>query len=75
MLWMRVVKDKIHELSVERLETLNLGPDVDRKRKLADLEKQLKDVAYDTAVTLVARMDSVAFLRFFGVSLSLSGRG
>lgn len=58
---------KVHELSAARLETLHLPPEVDRVRKLEELEAQMRDVTYEVAVGLCTRMDSAPFLRFFGV--------
>ena len=61
---------KVHELSLQRLDSLNLPPEVDREKKLADLERQMKEVVLEQANVLVAKMDSVRFLRFFGASVN-----
>ncbi|KAM0748457.1 acyltransferase-domain-containing protein [Meredithblackwellia eburnea MCA 4105] len=60
------VSAKIQELSVQRLATLHLDPSVNKEQKLAELEQQMRDVTYDIAIHLCARMDSAPFLRFFG---------
>ncbi|KAK4699865.1 hypothetical protein P7C70_g6389, partial [Phenoliferia sp. Uapishka_3] len=52
------VTKKVRELSEARLHALNLPPEVDREKKLADLEAQLNDVTRDIAVHLCATMDS-----------------
>lgn len=62
------VTAKIRQLSEERLEKLHLPPDTDREAKLRSLERQLGEVTFKIADGLVAKMDSVRFLRFFGAS-------
>ncbi|ORY89766.1 acyltransferase-domain-containing protein [Leucosporidium creatinivorum] len=64
------VTAKIRQLSEERLEALHLPPEVDRQEKLASLERQLREVVLEVADGLVAKMDSVRFLRFFGASVN-----
>lgn len=65
------VTAKIRQLSEDRLETLHLPPEVDRQKKLASLEQQLREVVLEVADGLVAKMDSVRFLRFFGASVNI----
>lgn len=61
-----VVQKKVRQLADQRLDALNLPPEADREARRRKLEKQLKGVVTQVADGLVAKMDSVRFLRFFG---------
>lgn len=50
------VQAKVHELSLKRLDELNLPPGTNREKKLADLERQLKEVVLGVADGLVAKV-------------------
>ncbi|SCV69844.1 BQ2448_1238 [Microbotryum intermedium] len=64
------VRKKIKQLALERLESLDLPPTADREKKLAQLEKQLTEVSLQFADGMVAKMDSVRFLKFFGATVN-----
>lgn len=67
------VVEKQHQVVEERLAAMNLpdNPKV-RKKKREQIEKSVRAETAKVAEGLVTRMDSVRFLRFFGVSLSFS---
>lgn len=56
---------KIRQLAEEHVAPLKLTSDARRKR-LERTERQMREVVYEMAHGLVAKMDSVRFLRFFG---------
>ena len=65
------VNEKIKELSQARLPLLHLPAECSKADKLAELERQLRQVALKISKGLVARMDSPLFLRFFGASVNM----
>ena len=69
------VVQKQREVVEERLAALNLPPDLHPKakqKKREQIERQIRAETVKVAEGLVARMDSVRFLRFFGVSTLFS---
>ncbi|KDE03677.1 hypothetical protein MVLG_05866 [Microbotryum lychnidis-dioicae p1A1 Lamole] len=64
------VRKQIKQLALERLESLDLPPEANREKKLAQLEKQLTEVSLQYADGVVAKMDSVRFLKFFGATVN-----
>ncbi|KAK4054200.1 hypothetical protein OIV83_001226 [Microbotryomycetes sp. JL201] len=63
------VNAKIKQMAEEHVQPLKLTPDARRKR-LERTERQMREVVYEMAHGLVAKMDSVRFLRFFGACVN-----
>jgi hypothetical protein len=64
------VVEKQKQVVEERLAALNLSPDLHpkaRQKKREHIERQVRAETAKVAEGLVTRMDSVRFLRFFGV--------
>ncbi|GAA5851497.1 hypothetical protein JCM8547_001112 [Rhodosporidiobolus lusitaniae] len=60
------VNNRIKDVAVARLATLNLPEGPVKEKKRTQIDKNLRDEARKLADGLVAKMDSVRFLRFFG---------
>ncbi|KAK4054685.1 hypothetical protein OIO90_003497 [Microbotryomycetes sp. JL221] len=63
------VNIKIRQLAEEHVQGLKLTPDAKRKR-LERTERQMREVVYEMSQGLVAHMNSVSFLRFFGACVN-----
>lgn len=63
------VSRRIEEVTEKRLAELNLPDGPARDKMRSQIESGLRKEAHTLADGLVAKMDSVRFLRFFGVRL------